>query len=362
MSAAPPSNLGSPDSPNREPTPADAGVQPEVQPENNPENVLTADDTEEEEDQSVDGRSLAPSTESLRPSLFDYRQENGRTYHRYKDGKYIFPNDERESDRLDMEFQIWMISLDDRLGVAPPCLGSSKPTRVLDIGTGTGIWAMHFGDEHPEAEVIGTDLSPIQPGFVPPNVKFEIDDLEDEWTYSLPFDYIHSRVMTSSIGDWSVYLRKCYENLKPGGYVELQEIDLFATSDDGTLKPESALMRWCNLLMEASEKFGRPFVRGPTLKDIMTAAGFVDVSITVLKWPTNSWPKDPKYKEIGIWENANMLEGLEGFSMAALTRGHNWSRIEVEVFLAEVRKDFNDKSIHAYWPAYCIVGRKPETV
>lgn len=46
---------------------------------------------------------------------------------------------------------------------------------------------------------------------VPPNVKFEIDDLEDEWTYSLPFDYIHSRVMTSSIGDWSVYLRKCYE-------------------------------------------------------------------------------------------------------------------------------------------------------
>ncbi|KAJ0337694.1 hypothetical protein COL922a_006492 [Colletotrichum nupharicola] len=186
---------------------------------------------------------------------------------------------------------------------------------------------------------------------VPPNVKFEIDDLEDEWTYSLPFDYIHSRVMTSSIGDWSVYLRKCYENLKPGGYVELQEIDLFATSDDGTLKPESALMRWCNLLMEASEKFGRPFVRGPTLKDIMSAAGFVDVSITVLKWPTNSCPKDPKYKEIGIWENANMLEGLEGFSMAALTRGHNWSRIEVEVFLAEVRKDFNDKSIHAYWPA-----------
>ncbi|KAE9579747.1 hypothetical protein CGMCC3_g4315 [Colletotrichum fructicola] len=242
MSAAPPSNPGSPDSPNREPTPADAAVQPEVQPENNPENVLTADDTEEEEGQSVDGRSLAPSTESLRPSLFDYRQENGRTYHRYKDGKYIFPNDERESDRLDMEFQIWMISLDDRLGVAPPCLGSSKPTRVLDIGTGTGIWAMHFGDEHPEAEVIGTDLSPIQPGFVPPNVKFEIDDLEDEWTYSLPFDYIHSRVMTSSIGDWSVYLRKCYENLKP------------------------------------------------------------------------------------------------------------------------VRKDFNDKSIHAYWPAYCIVGRKPETV
>jgi methylase of polypeptide subunit release factors len=37
------------------------------------------------------------------------------------------------------------------------------PSKVLDIGTGTGIWAMDFGDEFPEAEVIGTDISPIQP-------------------------------------------------------------------------------------------------------------------------------------------------------------------------------------------------------
>lgn len=33
---------------------------------------------------------------------------------------------------------------------------------VIDIGTGTGIWAIDFADEHPESEVIGTDLSPIQ--------------------------------------------------------------------------------------------------------------------------------------------------------------------------------------------------------
>jgi hypothetical protein len=33
---------------------------------------------------------------------------------------------------------------------------------VLDIGTGTGAWAIDFADEYPKAEVIGTDLSPIQ--------------------------------------------------------------------------------------------------------------------------------------------------------------------------------------------------------
>ena len=26
--------------------------------------------------------------------------------------------------------------------------------RVLDVGTGTGIWAMDYGDEHPEAEEV----------------------------------------------------------------------------------------------------------------------------------------------------------------------------------------------------------------
>lgn len=41
------------------------------------------------------------------------------------------------------------------------------------------------------------------------NVKFEIDDIDEEWTYNIPFDYIHSRFMSSSIADWKVYLTKC---------------------------------------------------------------------------------------------------------------------------------------------------------
>jgi hypothetical protein len=45
---------------------------------------------------------------------------------------------------------------------------------------------------------------------VPPNVNFVIDDIDDEWTYSQPFDYIHSRVMTSCIADWGDYLTKCF--------------------------------------------------------------------------------------------------------------------------------------------------------
>lgn len=38
--------------------------------------------------------------------------------------------------------------------------------RVLDVGTGTGIWAIEMADMHPEAEIVGIDLSPIQPKWV----------------------------------------------------------------------------------------------------------------------------------------------------------------------------------------------------
>ncbi|GKT45993.1 uncharacterized protein ColSpa_06174 [Colletotrichum spaethianum] len=41
----------------------------------------------------------------------------------------------------------------NRLGTAPPNEKDSNVGRVLDIGTGTGIWAIDFGDEHPDAEV-----------------------------------------------------------------------------------------------------------------------------------------------------------------------------------------------------------------
>lgn len=108
-------------------------------------------------------------------------------------------------------------------------------------------------------------------------------------------------------------------------------------------------MRWANLLVDASVKFGRPYIQIPTLTDLLKDAGFVDVSMKAYKWPSNEWPRDPKWKWLGSWQSENMLSGLEGFSMAPLTRAHGWSRPQVEVFLIDVRKDLKDRSIHAYW-------------
>lgn len=57
-----------------------------------------------------------------------------------------------------------------------PITEEGPPTRVLDIGTGTGIWALEMGDRFPETKVYGIDLSPIQPTAVPSNVHFFVQD------------------------------------------------------------------------------------------------------------------------------------------------------------------------------------------
>ncbi|KAK1580171.1 S-adenosyl-L-methionine-dependent methyltransferase [Colletotrichum navitas] len=321
------------------------------------QDVVVEPDEFDDNDSSL-GDVGAPSTFSLNSSILDYRKENGRTYHKYRDGKYHFPNDEEENERLDLQHHIFDLSLDGKLGLSPPNAPEARVGRVLDLGTGTGIWAMDYGDEHPGAEVIGVDLSPIQPEFVPPNVKFEVDDIEDSWTYTRPFDYIHSRMMNSSICKWEEYLRQSYKHLNPGGWLELQEFNL-PVSDDGTLTSDHALHRSMRLLGEAAAKTDRAFVDLDALKPMMEAAGFVDAAEMRFKWPSNTWPRDGRYKELGAWNHENITRGLQGFLMAALTRGLGWNADEVNVLAAQARKDVGDRSIHAYWPMIVVYGRKP---
>ncbi|WYZ44745.1 hypothetical protein EsH8_VIII_000061 [Colletotrichum jinshuiense] len=324
--------------------------------------ITPALDAEESEyDSSTRGESIASSSTSVSSSVLQFRIENGRTYHKYKDGKYSYPNDERENERLDIQHNMFLLTFDNKLGTAPPNMKDSnvKVGRVLDVGTGTGIWAMEFGEEHPESEVLGVDLSPTQPEFTYSNVKFEIDDIDEDWTYSQPFDYIHSRMMTSSIANWREYLQKCYDNLTPNGYLELNEIDLKPGCDDGTLKEDHALVKMSRLWGEAAAFFGRPFQDNRALLDMLAEIGFVDIHAQTFKWPSNPWPKDRKHKELGFWNYDNSVAGLEGFMMAPFTRVHEWTKEEVTVFAMQVRNEMKDPSIHSYSHIWSIYARKP---
>jgi len=314
-----------------------------------------------EEDDNISGyesdmsRTGGSYTTSVASTIYQFRKEHGRTYHAYKDGQYAFPNDEPELDRLDLQHCIFLMSLDGKLHLAPIV---PQPQNVLDVGTGTGLWAMDFADAHPSAQVIGVDLSPSQQDFVPPNLQFQIDDVNDEWTYSERFDLIFCRQLHFAVGEQKL-MRQAFNFVRPGGWLEWQEVCAPAFSDDGTLKPDSALSKWYNLLNEACRKLGQDPTNPRRYGEWMKEAGFVNVQEKIVKWPLSPWPKDKRSKTLGQWNMWNALQGMEGFCMALLTRVLNWSVEEVQLFLVEVRKDIKNPMIHAYMPVYFVYGQKP---
>jgi hypothetical protein len=100
---------------------------------------------------------------------------------------------------------------------------------VLDVGTGTGIWAMDFADEHPIMEVMGSDITPIQPHLfvttlnlpispradlfrVPNNCTFVVDDLEQPWDWAEQFNLalVFCRCTTGSFKDPRYLFRQSF--------------------------------------------------------------------------------------------------------------------------------------------------------
>ncbi|KAL2012844.1 hypothetical protein VTN00DRAFT_369 [Thermoascus crustaceus] len=294
---------------------------------------------------------------SLSSSIKAYVYENGRRYHSYREGEYVLPNDEQEQDRLDLSHHIYKMLLGGELYLSP--IGKN-PQRVLDIGTGTGIWAIDFADLHPGAEVLGNDLSPIQPRWVPPNCRFEVDDFEAEWTYSRNFDFIHGREIEGSVRDYDRLFERCFEHLRPGGYLEMQSMGVVTYSDDGSDERATNFHQVVDLIQEASGKFGKSMKTMGTWKGKMEKAGFTNVKQKVFKVPQSPWHDDPKMKEIGLYNQANLLEALSSYTYALLSRVLQWRRVEIEVLLAGARREIKDLSIHLTTDVYIVYGQKPE--
>ncbi|QUC16381.1 uncharacterized protein UV8b_00622 [Ustilaginoidea virens] len=270
---------------------------------------------------------------------------------------YVLPNDELEQDRLDLQHHLFTLTLGGRIYNAP--IDEPRISTILDAGTGTGVRAIDMGDKLSHVEVVGIDISPIQPSFVPPNVSFVIDDLELEWADPHPYDFIFGRMLVGSIGDWPNFIRQSFENLKSGGWLELQDIVMLPQCADGTMKEGSSIKKWGDTMLEPCavlQRYGDSALR---YKQQMIDAGFTNVTEVQYRWPTNTWPRDAHDRELGFWSYHNIVGGLSGLSLALFTRSLGWSAYRVEVFLTSVRKEMKDKNVHAWWPIYVVYGQKP---
>ncbi|KAB5542408.1 S-adenosyl-L-methionine-dependent methyltransferase [Coniochaeta sp. 2T2.1] len=306
-------------------------------------------------DSGIAGVDTSTLSQSVRSSVYEFVEENGRTYHRYKEGQYFLPNDESEQERLDLQHHLFLLTFNNQLYLSP----AGQLHNVLDIGTGTGIWAIDFALRHPSAHVTGTDLSPIQPASIPPNCTFLIDDAEeDDWLLPTKFDLIHGRALASCFKDAQKVIDSAVKSLVPGtGWLEFQDLVLPMGCVDDSWEG-STLQRWNNTMVECAGRVGRDLSYSQRYRAMFAKALLVDVQERHFLWPSNTWVKGRHYKKIATWFLKDLSDGLEAISLQILTRVAGMSKEEVTTLLEDVRKDLADPKIHAYMRVTVTMGRK----
>ncbi|OHF04044.1 methyltransferase domain-containing protein [Colletotrichum orchidophilum] len=274
---------------------------------------------------------ISTYTKSITSSIVNYPQEYGRRYHAYRAGVYAFPNDDPELDRMDMAHVLMFKSIGYKLYLAPLV----------------------------RERVIGIDLSAVQPPWVPHNVKFEIDDIESPWVGDRMYDYIFVRYMLVSIQDWPKLVQNIYEHLNPGGWVEFQDMDGLYYSDDGTYAEHYVTRLWNQEFVQACESIGRTARPGPQLEGWVTNAGFQNVVHKRFKAPIGPWPKDAHFKDVGMHNLCQLLNGLEGFSLRLFCGVLGRSEDEVLSMLSNVREELKRGLFHAMFDHHVVYGQKP---
>ncbi|CAM1504356.1 Fc.00g019470.m01.CDS01 [Cosmosporella sp. VM-42] len=294
---------------------------------------------------------------SVAPSIFDHEHEHGRRYHSYISGRYPLPNDIGEQHREDMTHALMVELADGKLFLSD--IGDC-PQKIIDVGTGTGTWAIDVADLCPSASVFGTDLSPIQAKYLPTNVRMFVEDCEQqEWGHGSGFDLVHFRGVAGFLRDIDVVLATAYSHTKNGGWVEFQEFDPSILCDDGTMKDDDPVWMFSELCTQGIRRYGCVGFGKQNLRKSLQRAGFRRVQYVVKKVPISTWPRDKKMRAIGMFMKANMLESLEAFAAKPLV-ALGMSPEERKTLVDQVRKSLEDTGSHRYMNCCFCYGQKDE--
>ncbi|KAF9938381.1 hypothetical protein BGZ67_000222 [Mortierella alpina] len=275
--------------------------------------------------------------------------EDGRTRHTVESAPYMLPNDLTESDRLDAQHYIVRYCFQGNYNVK---LDRTAPLKILDVATGTGVWALEMAQEFPTAEIHGVDISPIYPTLetsdtpVPSNCRFRLCNVLDGLPYpDNYFDFVYQRLLVYA---FTPAQRKqvnieLLRVLKPSGYIQLVESDGLIYNPGPTTAMANALS------LDTPRKKSVDPTDVQRLKPGLKRAGFTHVNSFCIALPVGDWggllgqlSRQNMHGLATIW-----LRGELGRQTAE----------ECETTLTEMDKEC--EQLQSFYRVWLVVGQKP---
>lgn len=221
----------------------------------------------------------------------------------------ILPQSAPEHARLDLQSRALNRMMHDQPFHAPLV----HPERILEVGCGTGVMTAYLAAAYPNAkDVIGVDLSEVPQTHRDDRVTFVQGDIfklvkdPDSLAFAPnSFDYLYSRMLVCGMTDWRGYIAQAKELVKPGGWVELQELEAIFYDHDRQRIDED--WTWHKDIFAGARKVGLEMDVGRKLEGYLKDAGFVDVESRFYRWMYGKWPGHPETDLIGEYSLKHCL-------------------------------------------------------
>ncbi|KAF9420587.1 hypothetical protein BGZ76_004073 [Entomortierella beljakovae] len=299
--------------------------------------------------QSMDNTTSNSSTSSIPGGpLPDWayhsrKCDDGRTRHTVESAPYMLPNDLTESDRLDAQHYLVRFIFKGNYNVK---LDREANLKILDVATGTGVWALEMAHEFPKAEIHGVDISPIFPAEIKPsNCHFQLCNI----LQGLPFpdnhfDFIYQRLLVYAL---SPEQRKqvnieLLRVLKPEGYLQLVE------SDGIVYNPGPQMEKINNLSLETSLSHGVDPREVQNMKSGLKHAGYTGVNSFHIALPVGDWGG-----KAGILSKQNM-HGLATIWL----KGEFGKMTQEQCDAAIAIADKESEERKSYYKVWLVIGQK----
>lgn len=276
--------------------------------------------------------------------LLQRKTLGGREYYHDKRVAYGLPKDEQEIHRLD--FQHFMLRQVMQGNYMAPI---DNPKNILDVGAGTGRWAIEMAQSFPDAQVIGLDLEEV-----PTEQKRPRKYLFQQGNVLYPglpygnesFDFVHMRLLAMGIPTykWAPIIQELLRVTRPGGWVELVETG-------NTIFPEGPLTRqYYEYVRLISRRAGINLDAIPELSRFASAAGMQHIKEFHMDVPIGQWAG-----RIGRLGERNM-ECLYEAIKPRLIREGNMPVEKVDEFWTRMVVEWNNRKAKKRF--YVICGQK----